>query len=209
MDAQRLEPLLTAAMNAHGERMQRWIRASHLLAKMMKDPSIFTVDLQQVGRLDCFLVELEKTVAASPAPEHIVMAVDFHMLLSRSWLALAYEALRAVLQRERDSPLLPRELLDTFYRLELVRVPELKREVAGPRKLEQELYLTPAPHRDDDQPVPYRHRQTVWNIPKEMDTRSGSMIWHAYDVKSRTTVEIRRRELADGLLSALEMIAAA
>lgn len=177
-----------ARMRAPGLSMQ-WIRVSHVVGGMMPHGSIADV-MQEAGRLDLLIRAIEDE--RDPMLHPLVP-------IAMTWVALSYEAVRALHQR---SPALP-GLEPLLRRLELVRMPLFKSEVARERPNRMppiDLYAYPptsaeeAPRRYDrlDDQRAYR--------PVAAMTEQG-LAWGVVDAVTCRMVWVTRRSLADALLA--------
>lgn len=208
MDGEALEFVLMQMAAAQSQRFARWVPASYRLVGLLPDPGMFVSDAQQVGRLDCYLRELERDQLRLLNASEPKLAMDFHALMSRCWISLAYEILRAINRREgrrkKENIGLPPALHAVFRQLEMVRMPEFKREIARARSVSEDLYLKGFDHQIA--PEPYLHERTVLNVPRGIDPATGSLVWFVYEVEARRTIEVRRQELGEAMLLAIEAL---
>ena len=145
--------------------------------------------LQEVGRLDLLIRAIEDELDPM-----------LHPLgpMSVTWVALSYEVIRALHQR---CPTLP-GLEPLQRRLELVRIPLLKFEIAQEGKNQMppiELYRYPPassgePPRLYDKADRDRAYRPVWALTPE------GLSWAVVDSTAGRTVWVTRRSLADELL---------
>jgi hypothetical protein len=204
--------LLGQALSINAERAKRWQDASWRVARILSEHPILGVDLQQIGRLDCVVGQLESESArllSSDEAQHPTLVTDFALVLAKSWLSLAYEVLRCIQQRLVSRSDLRAHwtagIADAFSKIERVRMAELKREIAKGSKLKGQVELF-VPGNEHATAVEYRHGQTVLNSPLELRPTDGSIVWHAFSEQLRRSEKLYRRDMSEHLLSELERL---
>lgn len=171
------------------------------------------MDIQQIGRLDCVVVELEGDIArlvrASQSHQPILLAPEFCIVLAKSWLSLTYEVFRTIQQRLRSNSELRAHwnggIDQAFSNLERVRVAELKREIAKGNKLKGRVELV-VPGDEQATAKDYLHGQTVLNSLLALRPTDGSIVWHAFNPDLGQSEELYRRDMSEHLLCELERL---
>lgn len=216
MDAVSItEHLLRNCMVSQRKLSERWSVASHKLARVSPDFFSFTVEFQQISRLEALIVELEEGLARrieSQQGDEMLFSFQFLVTLCRSWVSLNYEALRSMKQRmmaqATTRTIWEQSFAPTFTRLEMLRVTELKKELAKGGKLMKEgrkveMYL---PEKPEETSIPYVHGQTILNSLMEIRPTDGSLVWKVFNVSTGAMDEMYRRDLSDEILRAFERL---
>ena len=115
-------------------RFDRWVRASFATAQYEK---FMPVTVQGLGRLDHDLFGQDKLVLAGAgpfAPDGDLGALSYHITLSYLWVLGAYEVLRAINQRSKESGHSDQEVLQVLRQYERLRMPLAKFEPANRHK---------------------------------------------------------------------------
>jgi hypothetical protein len=209
---QLCELLLTQSLSINAECAERWTNSSYRVAHILPEHSALVIDLQQIGRLDCVVRELEGGVArilTSSQPPALMFAPDFCTVLAKAWLSLTYEVLRTIKQRLwAKSELRGRwtgGIAQAYSNLERVRMEEIKREIAQGSKLKQrvELFVPGGEHSTTKE---YVHGQTVVHSPLALRPTDGSVVWHAFNRDLGRSEELYRRDMSEHLLCELEKL---
>ncbi len=163
-------------------RLERWIKASHVLAAYAPKRAFIVVTCQDLARLDVKLISEDELVTQQLKLNNEVGVFSETSAYSYFWVLGGYELVRALDQRAReDSDFFPdfsQAINDLKHQFERVRVPLAKFEPAGRHR-----------RTDDDIAVPGFNYDlgTMWRVAPD--------VW------------ISRRELSDGLLNLLELMA--
>lgn len=114
-------------------RIERWVWVSHRLGTV--EP-FMTIYVQQLGRLDCQLIDTDRWVLANfhnpTGDEADLLRLNDHLAMSHLWILGIYEVIRTLHQRlgEHDQAA---EIGAVKKRLNELRVPLAKMEAAGDR----------------------------------------------------------------------------
>jgi hypothetical protein len=209
------EAFLGQCMASQSQRMKRWVNASFRVFRLSPEYGIFTFDIQQIGRLDCIIIELENAqtdIILRESPQVPLYVTDFYMVLGKSWASLTYETLRSIRQRllsKSDMRAHWNHGIDgAFSNLERVRVAELKREIAGGGKLKStgQAVETYVPGEIATTREEYIHGQTVLNSLIAIRPTDGSLVWHAFNVALGKAEAVCRRDLSECVLLELEKL---
>ena len=209
------EAFLGQCMASQSQRMKRWVNASFRVSRLSPEYGIFTFDIQQIGRLDCIITELENAqadVILKEPPQIPLLMTDFYMILWRSWVSLTYETMRSIKQRLLSKSEMRSHWNDgidvAFSNIERVRVAELKREIAGGGKLKStgQAVETYVPNEMETTRKEYVHGQTVLNSLIAIRPTDGSLVWHTFNVALGQAEEVSRRDVSERVLIELEKL---
>src|SRR5262249_46325574 len=125
---------------------------------------------------------------------------DFQIALSRYWVLGMYESVRLAHESKPASA----ALTNLRRRLELVRVPLAKMEIANDLKIKEPLLL----ERIGEGPRDVRPYSASERIPVNpaagICTNTGSAVWYVVDAKTRSNVSISRRMISDECLALVD-----
>jgi hypothetical protein len=169
------------------ERFNRWVRASQGLALIHEH---LVVTAQGLGRLDSRLIDetprvidiFQKHLTTASLDHEPTAFFNDHILFSYLWVLAAYELARSVDQRSREEPALfsgefSRTIKSTKIAFERIRIPLAKFEPARRHHATDNAIAWPAVEHD---------LGGGWSVSKD--------------------IYVSRRQLADGLLSTLEIL---
>jgi hypothetical protein len=196
----------TYAMAADANIRDQWIRGSFAAAGFVDVPEI-AVHIQELGNLDMMLRSLERETAANGESKEPSMAdvlpFGLQVSLSRQWVLSAYEIVRTLSNKWKACEPQAKELL---RRLELVRIPLAKLEIAKDRVLGKdgsvELVRRGDPPDKPGKIYTAKDPATYW--PQTIrNVATGSIGWDVFDIKNWRQVEILRQDLSNEFLSLL------
>ena len=216
-----LNALFNATLAKYGAEYEAWVQLSYRLSGRFKlDTAVSSI--QREGSLDILLRCLEdefntkRGASENKEPPGVDFSYHYQMMFSETWIVGCYEILRAFRQRDSEAKKAGRatsgvselnEFKSIFSDLELLRMPIAKFEIAKDNKLEQ-----PLPMRrfgdDGTKPIEYydpKDPGRFHTMPKGMSAR-GSAVWLALDIQNSREHWIERRDLADRLLSLLQLV---
>jgi transcriptional regulator with XRE-family HTH domain len=190
-----LNEAVNLAAQQQSELYQKWIRVSfatgipHLLLN------------QADALVDMILRSMENE--SRDRLHNNVHVADFHLTLqttlSRYWIYSWYEVIRAA--QEKQGKASSEHLLSLRHKVELVRVPLAKLEIANDQKLKQPLHFL-KPGDPPEAAKPYSAKQRFdYTATTIMSTENGSCGWRVYDTASKSEVEVLRREISDDILA--------
>lgn len=153
---------------------------------------------QADGLVDIFIRAMEEETKRRHDNNH--SPVDFHLTLqntlSRYWVCSWYEVIRRI-QEKRGRVA---QLLALRRKLELVRVPLAKFQIANDRKVKEPIYFVKQSG-PSAEPEPYTARERLeYNPVHQISTVTGSIGWHVYDTAAKRPVDIFRRDISDEIL---------
>jgi hypothetical protein len=130
--------------------LRRWVDASKALTTFHE---LMIVPAQQLGRLDCRLVDESPTFLVEAENADRALAFQEHLTLAYLWVLGGYELVRVVDQRYRDDPALAPEALRTRAKhvkkaFERVRIPLAKCEPSRVHRQTDSSFAWPAYHRE-------------------------------------------------------------
>ncbi|GAA0030929.1 MULTISPECIES: hypothetical protein [Bradyrhizobium] len=184
------------------------------------------VNLQRIGSLDLTLRAMEDEALAAAnegTPAAGGFAFHYQMTFSETWTVAAYEALRAVRQRETEAANAARrkgstpapddvsslaDFKQVFADLELLRVPMAKYELAGERKMKSALTMQAFPPNgnDSDTSVYDKDDPTRTHIMPSGLSARWSVMWQVLDHSGPKAYWVERRDLADRLLALKDQV---
>ena len=156
-------------------RINRWVYASHTAAKY--EP-FMVPGIQGLGRLDHDLYEKDELLARNPmalSSSSDLGALSYHITMSYLWVLGAYEIIRSIQQRNKDTGLSDEKLTALLRKFERLRMPLAKFEPAN------------------------RHKNTDSKIAYPALNELNGITWQISD-----EIFISRGELANEFLSLLE-----
>lgn len=180
---------------------QRWINLSFKLSGLT-DVSFLT-NVQADGELDVLLRALEDWSAKNVDHPDIPLHGNLQFTLSRAWLLSVYETLRvAVRGNGKDNE----ALVALFRKVELVRMPLAKGEIAKAKSSKSPIHLVREGDDPQTQSEEYKAGDPSYIPPMTMTPASGSFGWVVVDIalidSDRDPIRhITRRELSDELLA--------
>ena len=147
------------------------------------------VNIQRIGDLDLLLRAMEDE-AGSSTPQGLSMAFHYQVMLSETWVANSYEALRVVRQREAEAANLSNDNVsdlqifkDLFRDLGLLRMPIAKYELAKDTKMKAPLPMQAYPPNGDATDIKVYDKDDPARthiMPTGLSPRK-SVAWHVFD----------------------------
>ena len=133
------------------------------------------------------------------AREQFDMLPTLQYTLSRMWVLSTYEVIR--LAQETDVGRTHAKLKALRRRIEMVRVPLAKQEIANDQRIKDPITLVRVGP-GDPKPQSYSARDPSPYYPPTLgETATGSTAWRVLDSKTGQTVDISRRALSDEMLA--------
>jgi hypothetical protein len=175
----------------------------------------YCFETQRIGQLDILIRRAEDELALAYKRDCLsalpIFGTNLVHSLSNSWISLSYELFRSVRQRaEKDTTKSAiSEIFGSFFsELEIVRVQELKAEIAGFGSAKKAgLIVQMIPAEDSTNKIGiYEHGKTKLNSSPVIRPSDGSTGWSVFDVKKRAQVTIFRRDLSDKIISTISPI---
>ena len=125
-------------------RFHRWISASYTAAKY---ETFMVVSIQGLGRLDHDLYEQDKLISENPEAFSLggdLGALSYHTTMSYLWVLGAYEVIRSIRQRIKESGAQDEALTTLLRKFERLRMPLAKFEAATKHKESDSRIAYPA-----------------------------------------------------------------
>lgn len=125
-------------------RLHRWVNASHTAAKY---ETFMVISIQGLGRLDHDLYEQDKLISENPEALSLggdLGALSYHITMSYLWVLGAYEVLRSIRQRIKESGSQDEALTTLLRKFERLRMPLAKFEAATRHKETDSRIACPA-----------------------------------------------------------------
>jgi hypothetical protein len=210
-----LNSLFNIARKKYQTEHETWVQLSFRLSGRFK---LFTAmpSLQRQGDLDLLLRCLEDEFYPNKDVPGVDFAFHYQMMFSETWVVGCYEILRAFQQRDRDAVKanMPtsgvsdlKEFKSIFADFELLRMPIAKYEIAKDDKIKQPLAMRRV---GDDETKPIEFYDTKdpgrFHIMPTGVSQRGSVMWQALDVRNSREYWVERRDVADRLLSLLQIV---
>lgn len=190
------------AFYQHTELRDQWRKLSHQIGGKLPN-TLVLYSVQNIGNLDILLrcmedefIQHKKTNGAESEADHF----HFQIIFSRMWVSSAYEIIRLLNDRDKN---LSDDFKELYQLLTLVRVPLEKHELAHERKLTEDItFVKCPPNGDDTDQYIYSLQDPMRGhiMPMSVSER-GSAMWQALDVKSRDSIWVERRNLAERFMS--------
>jgi hypothetical protein len=204
-----VEAAFAVARSKFSAQHAAWIDLSARLAGRIAVAPLL-VNIQRTGDLDLLLRAMEDEASASSAPQRLSMAFHYQVMLSETWVANSYEALRVVRQREADAANPSNDKVsdlqifkDLFKDLELLRMPIAKYELAKDTKMKAPLPMQAFPPNGDETDIKVYDKDDPARthiMPTGLSPRK-SVAWHVFDHSATDGYWVERRDLADRFLS--------
>lgn len=138
-------------------------------------------------------------LAQQSANQPMDLLPTFQISLSRMWLLSTYEGVR--LAHETVAGRNNAKLTELRRRLEMVRVPLAKQEIANDQKIKDVITLVRVGP-GDPKPQSYSAKErSTYYPPILLITTTGSAGWRVIDSKTKKAIDISRRDLSDEMLS--------
>jgi hypothetical protein len=132
------------------------------------------------------------------ASQQVDMSLTLQHALSRMWVLSTYEVIR--LAQETDGGRNHANLTALRRRIEMVRVPIAKQQIANDQKIKGSITLVPFGAEYPKQPYSAKDR-SPYHPPLMWDNATGSAAWMVLDSKTGETIGISRRELSEEMLA--------
>jgi hypothetical protein len=132
------------------------------------------------------------------ASQQVDMLLTLQHALSRMWVLSMYEGIR--LAQETDGGRKHAKLTALRRRIEIVRVPIAKQQIANDQKIKGSITLVPLGAEDPKQIYSAKDRSR-YNPPVVWDKATGSAAWLVLDSRTGETTDISRRALSDETLA--------
>lgn len=180
---------------------ETWIKISSEIGRRLPN-SLVMMSVQRAGELDLALRCMESDFNA------LERNIDnFHLLtfntqttLSELWVGSIYEIVRLI----QDRKVMPSDDLAALYsQLTLLRVPLMKHEIAGERKMTKPLLFKKHPPNDADSDLyTYSHKDPRrGHIMPHGVSQRGSVMWQVIDIKTEKEYWLERLTLSEQFLS--------
>lgn len=173
---------------------QSWIAQSFKLAELAGAAHIASI--QANNRLDLLIRQLEDEW--QQPPEHIVdLSLDLRYSLSECWVLRAYEVVRATAEQLGNNGVGNERLAALKHRLGLIRMPIAKAEIQRAKKAPEPIVLV---YEDGTGAKKYVNDGT-YVMPRQLCADTGSAMWCPVDIVTGKSLQIRRIDLSNELLS--------
>jgi hypothetical protein len=179
-----------------------WVKISFRVGSRLPQ-SALVATLQRDGQVDVLLRCIEDELAAATRKNQSEKGVFvFHYMntLASYWLGGMYETCR--LLRERKLAEEGDLFAAIFHKLELVRMPLEKHEIAKDKGLKQPLQMQRQPPNNDDTDL-YLYdpedQKRAHIMPMGASDR-GSVMWKVIDLKNQSELWVERRAISDQVL---------
>lgn len=202
MIGQLITAAFCGAISQHSELKNEWIKLSHIIGGKL--PASLVMDsIQKIGDLDILLRCMEDEfvqIKKKEGSESDVMHFHYQMMISKMWIASAYEIIRLFNDRDKT---LGEDFQKLYQTLTLVRVSLEKHELAHERKLTEDLaFVKYPPNGDDTDQYSYSLQDPARGhiMPMSVSER-GSAMWCVLDIRNKTNIWVERRDLAERFMS--------
>jgi hypothetical protein len=195
-----LRTILSEVSTKSGDLPDRWVRLYFRLAytfgvEVYRHQPDYWVDLILRTMEDEAFVRVRDPVAR----EQFDILPTFQNTLSRMWVLSTYEAIR--LAHETDAGRTHPKLTTLRRRIEMVRVPIAKHEIANDQRIKDPITLVRVGP-GDPKPQSYSAKDPSPYYPPDLyETATGSTAWRVWDSKREQTIDISRRALSDEMLA--------
>jgi hypothetical protein len=195
-----LRAILSEIMTKSADLSERWVGLYFRIAytfgvEAYRHQSDYLVDLILRKMEDETFVRMRDLVAR----EQFDMLPTLQYTLSRMWVLSTYEVIR--LAQETDVGRTHAKLKALRRRIEMVRVPLAKQEIANDQRIKDPITLVRVGP-GDPKPQSYSARDPSPYYPPTLgETATGSTAWRVLDSKTGQTVDISRRALSDEMLA--------
>lgn len=219
MDLPPVSPLLNSLFNVALAKYQAesraWTDLSWRLSGRFKIVAAL-VSIQRQGKLDALLRCLEDECHTPKDASATDSSFHYQMMFSETWIVGCYEILRAFRQRDDEAAKAGKstsgvselgEFKSVFTDFELLRMPIAKFEIAKDEKLQHPLPMRQF-NADENKPIEFYDPKdpSRFHIMPGGVSERGSVVWLALDGRSSQEYWIERRNLADRLLSLVEIV---
>jgi hypothetical protein len=195
-----LRAILSEVTTNSADLPERWValyfRMAHTFGvEVDRHQPDFWVDLILRKMEDETFVRLRDPVAG----EQVDILPTFQSTLSCMWVLSTYEAIR--LAHETDAGRTHAKLPTLRRRIEMVRVPIAKHEIANDQRIKDPITLVSLGP-GDPKPQSYSGKDpSPYYPPYLVETATGSTAWRVFDSKTGQTIDISRRALSDEMLA--------
>jgi hypothetical protein len=195
-----LQQAFYIGMTGQDDIQKQWINVMYKIGGLAGQAHM--ISIASNNRIDLLLRTLEQEWleqlrSGSPTDEGI--SADIMISLAEIWVLRSYEIIRAAAAMARREGQTYKKLDALYRRLGLVRVPIAKAQIKSVKSSKPMLDVLGG----DRDPRPYENDGS-YIIPRAVCAATGSIMWHAVDIDSMETVEIRRRELSNEFLLLFE-----
>lgn len=189
------------------ELAQRWTSLSLRLGGLVPN-SLMISNLQEDGRLDQVCRNLENLASKNHSNPTFSLLPSFLNSLSRYWVLSLYESLRVLKEelqkgdRWQDSSY--DNLREVFRKIELVRIPLAKHEIAKEKPFFRDnktLWLEKLDPKPEEKPLAYRPGTASYIPVLEFNPITGSICWNVANLKTKAQEVVERRAVSDLLLN--------
>lgn len=202
MIGQLVTAVFSAATAQHLGLRKEWVLLSLKLGGML--PASLIIDsVQKLGELDIVLRCMEDELVQIKEQNNLdsnPMHFHYQVMLSKIWVASAYEIIRLFNDRDKS---LGEEFQQLYQLLTLIRVPLEKHELAHERKLTKDIVFVKIPSNGDDtDQYSYSLQDQARGhiMPMSVSAR-GSAMWCALDVRAKMEVWTERRDLSERFMT--------
>jgi len=194
-----LRTILSEVNLKSGDLIERWVDLYFNLARTFGGESYrhqpdLWVDLILRKMEDDSCIRMRDPAAS----QQVDMLLTLQYALSRMWVLSTYEGIR--LAQETDSGRAHAKLTVLRRRIEMVRVPIAKQQIANDQKIKGSITLVPFGAEGPKQPYSAKDR-SPYDPPKVWENETGSAAWLVLDSKTGETIPISRRALSDEMLA--------
>ena len=197
--ASLLRAILSEVNISSGDLIERWI---DLYFHMARTFGLESHRHQPDLWVDLILRKMEDNACDRmrdpAASQQVDMLLTLQHALSRMWVLSMYECIR--LAHETDDGRIHAKLTVLRRRIEMVRVPIAKRQIAHDQKIKGTITLVPLGAEDPKQTYSAKDRSPYYP-PVVWDNMTGSAVWPVLDSKTGETIFISRRALSDETLA--------
>lgn len=212
MVGQLITTAFCEARSRYAELNNEWVKLSYIIGGKLPASTVL-VSVQQIGDLDILLRCMEDEFVEINGENAELFSKHFHFhfhyqyLISKMWIASAYEIIRLFNERfkkkDNATEIFGADFERVYELLTLVRVPLEKHELAKDRKLKEGINFVRYPLKSDgtDEYI-YNTQDNMrsHNVPVSFSER-GSVKWCVVDVKKTEQIWVERRKISELFMS--------